>query len=185
MTTISIRPVREAHEWDFLDSSTFNDYLRNARVVSSKTPTLPDIAINVHGTRAYNSWEFEGWVNQWRELCMAEWFTPTLKAMAALPWGSDNWTTGGRRTQPTAVANMLKILVDVLDSHTPPPSIGPTWSGGVQAEWHRNNVDFEIEVDPQGEIEYFFSSPNEEREGRVWDDLDQLAKYVQAITISE
>ena len=80
---------------------------------------------------------------------------------------------------------MLKILVAVLDDCTPPPSVVPTWSGGVQVEWHRNNLDFEIEADPQGGVEYFFRGPDEEHEGQAWDDIGQLAKYVRAVTVSE
>ena len=105
--------------------------------------------------------------------------------MANLPWMTDDWTSGGKRTQQAAVVNMMAILLEVLDNRTPPPNVVPTWSGGVQVEWHRNNVDFEIEADPRGGIEYFFRGPDEEREGRAWDDLGQLAKYVQAVTVSE
>ena len=147
---------------------------------TSDIPSSPEVTINVCG-----GVEIRVPANRWQELRKAEWFNPTRQAMAALPWDADNWTTDGVRTQPSAVVDMLAILVKVLDNRTPPPSVVPTWRGGVQVEWHRNNVDFEIQADPQGEIEYFFSGPHEECEGRAWDDLNQLAEYVQAITVSE
>ncbi len=178
MTTISIRPVREARERDLGDSSTFDHYLLgNARIVSSNTLPPTGAAIRVYGGREF------GWhVNRRLELRNSAWLKPTLKAMAALPWQKDNWTTGGKRTQPAAVAKMLSLLAKVLDNHTPPPNVVPTWRGGVQVEWHRNGVYLEIEADPQGEIEYFFKRFTEENEGLAWSDLDRLTEYVRALT---
>lgn len=179
MTTIPIRPIQKWPEWDLSDSSTYDNYLRDDWVVSSSTLPSPNMVVSV-GDR----WEPEVEANHWRELQRWTWFAPTIRAMAVLPWLTDNWTTGGRRTQPSAVDGMLAILVRVLDRRTPPPRVVPTWRGGVQVEWHCSGVDLEIEADPQGGVEYFFSSPNEEREGRAWGDLGQLAKYVEAVTAS-
>ena len=185
MTTIETRPVQEVREKDSSDSFIFNDYLRNARVVSSNTLRSPNIASNVYGKRVYGVEEVE-WLPNWRrDSRRTEWFIPTLQAIAALPWATDKWASGSKRTQKPAVDNMLEILGEALDSRTPPPSVVPTWRGGVQVEWHRNGIDFEIEADPGGEIEYFFKSPAEEREGRAWDDLNQLVKYAKAVAISE
>ena len=176
MTTISIRPVREARERDFGDCSTFNNYLGTARVVSSNTfPSLGDATV-------YIGREFERGSHRGLELLNTEWFKPTLKAIAALPWRNDNWTSGGARTQPAAVAKMLSLLAKILDNHTPPPNVVPTWRGGVQVEWHRNGVYLEIEADPQEEIEYFFKSSTEENEGLAWSELDRLTEYVRALT---
>ena len=178
MTTISIRPVREARERDFRDCSTFDHYLLgNARIVSSNTLPSPGAAIRVYGGR-----EFGSQVNRRLELRNSEWLKPTLKAMAALPWEKDNWTTGGTRTQLASVAKMLSLLAKVLGNHTPPPNVVPTWRGGVQVEWHRNGVYLEIEADPQEEIEYFFKSSTEENEGLAWSDLDLLTEYVRSLT---
>ena len=124
-------------------------------------------------------------VDQPRGQDLPRWFMPTLQAMEALPWQTDDWTSGGKRTQADAIVGVLSILAKVLDNRALPPSVVPTWSGGVQVEWHVNNVDLEIEAGPQGEIEYFFKSPDEEREGKARDDLDQLAKYAQAVSTSE
>ena len=176
MTTISIRPVRETRERDFRDSSTFNDYLGTAGIVSSNTlPWLGDATV-------YNSREFGGRSKRGQELLNTEWFNRTLQAMAALPWRTDNWTSGGKRTQRVAVAKMLSLLATILDNRTPPPNVVPTWRGGVQVEWQKNSVYLEIEADPHEEMEYFFKSPTEENEGIAWSDLDRLTEYVRALT---
>ena len=179
MTTVSIRPVREAHGWGFSDSSVFNDYLRNVRVISSNTLPSPGM------TTVYGAIEFEGRFNPEQELRRRMWAIPTIQAIANLPWKTDTWTSGGSRTQRAAVINMLGVLVEVLDDSTPPPSVVPTRSGGVQVEWHQNGVDFEIEANPRRGVEYYFRSPAEEHEGRAWEDLSQLVKYAQAVTVSE
>ena len=177
MTTISIRPVREARERDFRDCSTFDHYLLGkARTVSSNTlPSIGDATV-------YSGREFEGRSNRGQELLNTEWFNPTLQAMAALPWRTDNWTSGGKRTQRVAVVKMLSLLAKILDNRTPSPNVVPTWRGGVQVEWHRNGVYLEIEADPHEEMEYFFKSSTEENEGLAWRDLDRLTEYVRALT---
>ena len=110
-----------------------------------------------------------------------KWIVPTLQGMEALPWEDDDWVTDGKRTQPAAARELLRVLFKVLDSQCPPPAVVPTWRGGVQAEWHRNNVDLEIEADPESGVEYFFKSPAEECEGQTWEELDRLAQYALAI----
>ena len=177
MTTISIRPVREARERDYWDSSTFDHYLLGkARVVSSNT------LLSIGDATVYTGREFEGRSNRGQELLNTEWFNPTLQAMAALPWRTDNWTAGGKRTQRVAVVKMLSLLAKILDNRTLPPNVVPTWRGGVQVEWHRNGVYLEIEADPHEEMEYFFKSSTEENEGLAWKDLDRLTEYVRALT---
>ena len=76
---------------------------------------------------------------------------------------------------------MLNLLNEILTEDSPPPIIVPTWEGGVQAEWHRSGVDFEIEVLLSGEIEYFFKGQGEEKEGRAQDEIDKLIEYARAL----
>ena len=97
-----------------------------------------------------------------QELYSREWAIPTIQAMANLLRMADNWTSGGKRTHPAAVDSMLTILAEILDDRTPPPGVVPTWSGGVQVEWHRNSVDFEIEADPRGGIDSLVKTRFEE-----------------------
>ena len=115
-----------------------------------------------------------------RALRETAWFSATIDALDALP-GTDGWATGATRTQPAAVEKLLQVLTEVLDSQALPPSIVPTHAGGVQAEWHCNDVDLEIEVTPAGIVEYYFRSPLEEREERAGGDLSALAQYAQAV----
>lgn len=178
MTTIALSPTPKAQEWPFSDSATFNDFLETPSVPTSETLSAPDTEIYV---RANKSIDIEVRRIRGQELHAMEWFYPTLQAIAALPWWTDNWSSGATRTQVAAIAYMLEILIEVLDSRTPPPSVVPTWNGGVQVEWHRNGIDLEIEVAPEGDIEYFFKSPAEECEGLISDDLSRLSEYARTV----
>ena len=169
MTTMPIQVRRTHKRQPFLDCSTYNGHV----TLQSGDPTF-----NV------GDWELEGQLESEQGIHAHTWANPTIEAMLNLTM-TDIWTSGGMRTQPAAVVSILRLLLEILDDHTPPPGVVPTWDGGVQVEWHRNNVDFEIESDPHGAIEYFFKDTDEEREGRVWDDFGQLAKYVQAVNVSE
>ena len=179
MTTIAFSPIPKEQEWPFSDSATFDDFLGFPPSPTSETLSAPYTETHIHNNEVIDI--AVRCSIRVQELHAMEWFYPTLQAIAALPWWTDNWSSGATRTQVRAVAGMLEILVAVLDSQTPPPAIVPTWNGGVQAEWHRNGIDLEIEVDPAGDIEYFFKSPAEECEGLIRDDLSQLSEYARTV----
>ena len=110
-----------------------------------------------------------------------KWFRPALEAMLDLRSRSSAPGWEFKKTRISALDAMLSVLANTLDSQTPPPTIVPTWGGGLQAEWHRNGVDLEIEVGPDGKAEYYFFSESEEIESPVWDDLARLARCVRAL----
>ena len=103
-----------------------------------------------------------------------QWLEPTIRRMLDLPWDVDNWNDDAKPTDPGAAADLLILLTSILDADAPTPSIVPTWRGGVQAEWHRNGVDLEIEVDPAEPIGYYFRSPTEEYEELVDGNMEKL-----------
>ena len=120
------------------------------------------------------------WLDSAPELRDAKWFLPTRDALAALLQDSDIEIPNSRPSETSALG-ALTILAKILDSSAPPPSVVPTWDGGVQVEWRRNGVDLEIEISPDGNAEYFFTSPNEEHEGPAWDEIEHLTKYAQTV----
>ena len=110
------------------------------------------------------------------------WLLATLKAFTNLPWEDDAWRSDGHRTNPTAAATLLSLLIKIADERMPPPYIIPAWNGGVQAEWHRNGVDLELEVTPEGVAEFFFiDHSGEEHEKDARENIDELRGYIQAI----
>ena len=138
------------------------------------------IGISAHiGTKELYAEPIQGLSNL--DLSKKVWLAPTAEAMYSRLVGNDTLPSGARSIQPIAAKKMLDVLFSVLEDQTPPPSVVPTWNGGVQVEWHRNNVDFEVEYNPQRGIEYYFCGPDEEEEGELGDDTTLLARYVKAL----
>ena len=110
------------------------------------------------------------------------WFEPVVKSLARLPWDDDNWNDDAKPTQPQAAARLLALLARILDDGTPPPTLVPTWRGGVQAEWHEKGVYLEIESDPDGALEYYFESDAEEYEGPLTvENLPELVRRAHTL----
>ena len=109
-----------------------------------------------------------------------QWLESTTRAVNRLPWLESNLPDGRVVPKPEAAANLLWLLLNVLeDSTIDPTAIIPTSRGGVAAEWHIGGIDLEIECDPDGTVEYNFAAPDaEEYEGPVDADLSQLKRHV-------
>lgn len=96
---------------------------------------------------------------------------------------ASNWSAGAKPIDMSAIKSTLELLTKILVNDTPPPSVVPTWDGGVQVEWHCNGVDLEIEVSADQESEYYFFDhrSNEEAEGKVRGNVDQISRYVKKL----
>lgn len=175
MTTKEVNPILRAQGWFDSGSATLaGDAIASLSNATSAT-------LFYQGSENVQVEVNQMSLEHLEELRRSAWFYPTLDSMLALRHAAGNWSFATKRTQHTTIGRMLEILSEILNEHTPPPSIVPTWCGGIQAEWHRNGVDLEIEVFPSGEIEYFFKGPDEEQEGRAWDALGRLNEYTHAV----
>ena len=112
------------------------------------------------------------------------WFGPTISAIANLNWDDSDWKDGAEPPHPVAAARLLLLLSQILGDDAPPPSICPTWRGGVQAEWHPQGCDLEIEAVPDGSFEYYFACADEEYEGPLDADLHRLKRQVSCLSAS-
>ena len=114
----------------------------------------------------------------------AVWLTPTIEKLNELRrLTASNWSAGAKPIDISAINSMLELLTKILDYDTPPPSVVPTWDGGVQVEWHRNGIDLEIEVSADRAPEYYFfdHQSNEEVEGEARENLDRLYQYAKKL----
>ena len=174
-----IGAMNAGHEWMGFASQT-SEEMRCPEiaqpgefVAASDTMSVPSIAYEYMRPA-------RGAVPLWRARGM-KWFPPTLAAMFDLYSRSSAPDWEAEKIRYSAMHAMLNVLANTLDSQTPPPVIVPTWDGGLQAEWHRNGVDLEIEIGPDGKAEYYFFSESEEIESPVGDDLAQLTRCVKAL----
>ena len=114
----------------------------------------------------------------------AAWLTPTIEKLNELErLTAVNWSAGAKPADTLAIKSTLELLTKILANDTPPPSVVPTWDGGVQVEWHRNGIDLEIEVSANREWEYYFfdRQSNEEVEGKVLGNIELLSKCVKKL----
>ena len=110
-----------------------------------------------------------------------DWLRHTREAIDKLSGSPTASDAEGSPVQPAAAVHLLEFLSMVLNHDTPPPSVVPTWEGGVQVEWHRNGVDFEIEAGPSGNIDFFFKDADIECEGQAQDSIQALRRYAKAL----
>lgn len=77
-----------------------------------------------------------------------------------------NWDSyGAEQIDPGVIDHAKRLIRSIallVPDHTPAPSVVPTSRGGVQFEWHIGGVDVEIEIHPDGTIEYLLTKPPEE-----------------------
>jgi len=73
-----------------------------------------------------------------------------MESLLGLQPNWDSYNACGLKT--LAIETALGILERVMGPSTPPPTVVPTVEGGIQLEWHQNNIDLEVEVNPEGQV---------------------------------
>jgi hypothetical protein len=111
---------------------------------------------------------------------LPSWAKPVLNSL------SERWGVGyawdSYHAQPTDIRHAVKLLnylSNLLKCSAPPPIITPLADGGVQAEWHVDNKDFEIVVPAHELSRYYFynAATTHEEEGP----LEANRQHVQEI----
>ncbi len=112
------------------------------------------------------------------------WCSPVAESLARLLQLEANWDSyGAPPINAHEAAGLLGLLNDVMRRSTPAPAIVPTSRGGVQAEWHRNGVDLEIETLRPSRFHVAFSdSTGNEWDAEVASDLSQLTPIISRLS---
>ena len=91
----------------------------------------------------------------------SDWFLTSLGAVARLSNLPTNWDSyGSPPITPEARAQALRVLTLIEGVPSPIPQIGPVSGGGLQLEWSNGPRALELEVLPDGTVEFL----------RVYDD---------------
>lgn len=79
----------------------------------------------------------------------------SLRRIGELERLDENWDGyGSPRLKPTALARAVRLLI-LSDAHDAPlPFIGPVSGGGIQIEWSTATRELELEILPNGTLEY-------------------------------
>jgi hypothetical protein len=115
------------------------------------------------------------------------WQAETLARMTALlkmPAGWDSYSAVPIRHDAAMFA--LTILENVMRSGTPSPAVVPASDGGLQLEWHENEVDLEIHViEPyKGEVWWRDHSTGQETSYELTADLSGLRGPIEKLSAS-
>jgi hypothetical protein len=80
-----------------------------------------------------------------------DWLYNTLQGMQHLVGLPPNWDSyGSARIQDNAIVAAMQLLALILGPNGVNPMVVPTSEGGLQLEWHQDNLDVEIELTPVG-----------------------------------
>lgn len=80
-----------------------------------------------------------------------DWWQEVIARVTELLRLPENWNSyKAKRVNPCIADSALRLLREIAVPGLGAPTIVPTSSGGVQIEWHENNVDVEIEMQSLG-----------------------------------
>ena len=99
----------------------------------------------------------------------AERFANSLRDLVDAGVAKDDWNGhNARGLQPQAIQVGLRVLSSLLGPapERPFPAIVPTFRGGLCFEWRDSELELEVDVDPNGSVEVFFTDHIEQKE---WD----------------
>ena len=105
---------------------------------------------------------------EWKIIVKAErpfdgWITPIFEELCELLDLPPNWDSyGAPQIEKQCVIDALYLLSNTASTSTPKPWVVPTSHGGVQLEWHRGGIDFEIEINPNKKVCILYEDQSEE-----------------------
>ena len=84
------------------------------------------------------------------------WFRPLFTKLVALLDLPPNWNShGARPVDLKALEFALNLLLETMQSESPLPTIVALPRGGIQLEWHRGGIDFEIASSAAGQFSVY------------------------------
>lgn len=106
-----------------------------------------------------------------------------LEQLTALPTGWDAMGSPPVRNDIAEFA-LNHLLPKILKDQTPAPSLVPISGGGLQIEWHQNNVDIELFVSGRFDTEFYFRDVETEEtfETALVADFSILETYINRLT---
>jgi hypothetical protein len=98
----------------------------------------------------------------------------TVRRLAELP---ANWDGYGSPALPSRVVERATQLLTFLEwDELPVPQIGPVSGGGIQIEWHVADRELEIEILPDGSVEFLTVEGEAMHEGPLTVDRPDLSR---------
>ncbi|HJT31132.1 MAG TPA: hypothetical protein VJ783_03620, partial [Pirellulales bacterium] len=113
------------------------------------------------------------------EASTPEWLSPTVEKLSALLALPPNWDSyGACSIDPQIALSALKLLGRVMRIDSPPPSVVPTSTGGIQFEWHAHGIDLEVAIVSAHDFTVSYEDVSESWEKELSTDLSPLANVI-------
>ena len=112
---------------------------------------------------------------------LSGWLSCVMDQLGHLLSLEENWDSyGAKRVSFHSAVAMLNLIPSIAAAESPVPTLVPTNVGGIQLEWHENNIDLEIEIGPRGkpQVYVFDASSETEFEG---EDLEKAMEALDRI----
>lgn len=88
-------------------------------------------------------------------LNLSSWQLNTIRAIAKLARLPDDWDGyGSSKIQPKALGTACDLVLAIQVEEPPTPHISPVPGGGIQLEWQTSTRELELEILPDGSIEF-------------------------------
>jgi hypothetical protein len=121
---------------------------------------------------------------QWSEIeplsGKANWVADALNRLAELGTLGDNWDSyGSQPVQPAAKAAARHLILGIPSDFVPQPHVSAVAGGGIGFHWCIENRDLELEVAPNGDIEFMKTTRADQpdvQEG-PWDSARSIALW--------
>ena len=108
------------------------------------------------------------------------WLRPAVQGIINLPWNETGLPDGRKPPSPAAAAELVLLMVRMLDDGAPPPnSINPTGDGGVTAQWRLPGYGLEVFCEPGEPPDYFVRAGGLEHEGLVEEDPELFRTHLE------
>ncbi len=114
------------------------------------------------------------------------WFLSTVREMLLLTQLKTGWD--GENGNPVFIESLeiaAKLLDNVVIKNTPAPYIFPLPDGGIQFEWHTEDIDLEIELSGNSDVVVLYRGPDNIAaawESRFEEAVVRLKGYIQQLS---
>lgn len=97
------------------------------------------------------------------------WLRPAQRKISELAQLPENWDSyGSRSIQPAAIKQAADLIAYLSKFNLPSPHIFPVSGGGIQLEFEQGGRELEIEILPDGSLEFLkVDEKGEMQEGKV------------------
>jgi len=96
------------------------------------------------------------------------WEQDAIRSLGRLSELEENWDRrGSPRINRDLIELAARIIQSIERSDVPAPNIGPVTGGGIQLEWELGEKGIELEILPDGSLEYLIENADYFLEGEI------------------